>query len=120
MRAQFVGRRGELDELTYRLRAGTGQVVLVSGEPGIGKTRLAHELTAVAEANGVLTSWGRAVQDDGSPSYWPFRMVLKVLARLHAPGALAGDLSLLVPEFGDGRRCRRESGSGSSRPSRST
>ncbi len=97
-----MGRRNELDELANRLRAGTGQVVLVSGEPGIGKTRLAHELTAVAEANGVLACWGRAVQDDGSPSYWPFRQVLKLLARLHAPGPLAGDLSLLVPEFGDG------------------
>ncbi|MCE7012127.1 AAA family ATPase [Kibdelosporangium philippinense] len=101
MRAQFVGRRGELDELGSRLRAGTGQVVLVSGEPGIGKTRLASELTTAAEANGVLTCWGRAVQDDGSPSYWPFRQVLKLLARLYAPGQLAGDLSLLVPEFGD-------------------
>nr|WP_042180715.1 AAA family ATPase [Kibdelosporangium sp. MJ126-NF4]CEL14537.1 putative transcriptional regulator [Kibdelosporangium sp. MJ126-NF4]CTQ88902.1 putative transcriptional regulator [Kibdelosporangium sp. MJ126-NF4] len=105
MRGHFVGRGVELDALTGCLRAamnGTGQVVLVSGEPGIGKTRLAHELTALAEADGVLTCWGRAVQDDGSPSYWPFRQVLKLLARRFAPGVLADELALVVPEFGDG------------------
>ncbi|MCE7012126.1 AAA family ATPase [Kibdelosporangium philippinense] len=102
MTGQFVGRRGELDELTGRLRAGTGHVALVAGEPGIGKTRLANELAAHAEANGVFTCWGRAVQEDGSPPYWAFRQVLRQLARLHPPGELAGELSLVVPEFGDG------------------
>ncbi|MBE1462246.1 ATP-binding protein [Kibdelosporangium phytohabitans] len=105
MRARFVGRRRELDELTDRLRTamtGSGQVVLVSGEPGIGKSRLAHELAELAEADGVHTCWGRAVQDDGSPSYWPFRQVLKLLARRYAPGVLADELALVVPEFGDG------------------
>ncbi|ONI87471.1 hypothetical protein ALI144C_08735 [Actinosynnema sp. ALI-1.44] len=105
MRARFVGRRRELDELTARLRTamhGSGQVVLLSGEPGIGKTRLAHKLTALAEDDGVHVCWGRAVQDDGSPSYWPFRQVLKLLARRYAPGALADELALVAPEFGDG------------------
>nr|CEL14536.1 putative transcriptional regulator [Kibdelosporangium sp. MJ126-NF4]CTQ88901.1 putative transcriptional regulator [Kibdelosporangium sp. MJ126-NF4] len=100
-----MGRHSELDELTARLRTamqGSGQVVLVSGEPGIGKTRLAYELTALAEADGVHTCWGRAVQDDGSPSYWPFRQILKLLARRYAPGVLADELALVVPEFGDG------------------
>ncbi|ONI87472.1 hypothetical protein ALI144C_08740 [Actinosynnema sp. ALI-1.44] len=105
MRAHFVGRHRELDELTGCLRAamaGSGQVVLVSGEPGIGKTRLAHELAALAEADGVHVCWGRAVQDDGSPPYWPFRQVIRSLARRYAPGALADELALVVPEFGDG------------------
>jgi DNA-binding CsgD family transcriptional regulator len=103
--AQFVGRRDELGAATARLRAaagGSGQVVLVSGEPGIGKTRLAHEITAIATAMGMTTCWGRAVEDEGSPPYWPFRQVLRVLAKERDPALLSGELALIAPELGSG------------------
>jgi len=99
----FVGRHGELLTVRDRLGAaagGAGQVVLISGEPGIGKTSLATE---VAATSGTTVCWGRAVQDDGSPPYWPFRQVVRTLARTHAPGALAGDLALVAPEVGPTR-----------------
>nr|WP_264085076.1 LuxR family transcriptional regulator [Kibdelosporangium phytohabitans] len=45
---------------------------------------------------------GRAVQDDGSPPYWPFRQIIRGLGRRSAPAALADELALVVPEFGGG------------------
>src|SRR5258706_16255171 len=98
----FVGRRPELDVVTSGLRAaadGVGQVVLISGEPGIGKTRLAQEIAAAADRP---TCWSRAVQDDGSPPYWPFRQVLRTLVDRHPPGVLSADLALVAPEVGSG------------------
>ncbi len=96
--SRLVGRRAEVELLGDRRAAalaGSGQVVLVAGEPGIGKTRLAQELGAAAV-------WGRAVQDDGSPPYWPFRQVLRSLAAHHPAGRLTSDLALIAPELGAG------------------
>jgi DNA-binding CsgD family transcriptional regulator/tetratricopeptide (TPR) repeat protein len=105
-RAQFVGRRGELGAAHSRLRTaadGTGQVVLVYGEPGIGKTRLAQEIAELATSDGMPVCWGRAVKDEGSPPYWPFRQVVRELVGRHAAGELAKDLAVVAPEVGPTR-----------------
>lgn len=84
--ATLVGREQECDLLEARLqaaRAGRGQVVLIAGEPGIGKTRLAEEAVRMASSLGMAAAWGRAVEDEGSPPFWPFRTVVRLLA----PGA---------------------------------
>ena len=78
----LVGRTGELSRLRRALddaRRGRGGVVLVSGEPGIGKTRLAQELAGVALAAGVGLAWGRCDGDVGHPPLWPWREVLRSL-----------------------------------------
>jgi DNA-binding CsgD family transcriptional regulator len=88
----FVGRARELDLLCARLddaRGGRGQLVLVTGEPGIGKTRLAEELGRHAEAIGVPLGWGRASDDEGSPPYWIFRQLTRSTGRA-MPGLLTG------------------------------
>ena len=57
MTTPFVGRAGELAALTADLDAavgGHGGVVLVAGEPGIGKTRLVEELAARANVRGAV------------------------------------------------------------------
>jgi DNA-binding CsgD family transcriptional regulator/tetratricopeptide (TPR) repeat protein len=91
----FVGRSRELDQLGALLRAETGAVVLISGEPGIGKTRLAREAVA---ASGMPSCWGRASEDEASPPYWPFRQVIRTLTAEHPPGRLADDLAMVAPE----------------------
>ncbi|MPY80813.1 MAG: AAA family ATPase [Actinophytocola sp.] len=81
--ATLVGREHECDRLRAALAAaqrGQGQVVLVAGEPGIGKTRLAEESVLIASGLGMTTAWGRAVDDEGSPPFWPFRLVVRSLA----------------------------------------
>ncbi|TWP53978.1 AAA family ATPase [Lentzea tibetensis] len=78
----MVGRRHELDALAAWLdgaRAGAGRLVLCSGEPGIGKTRLAQELAGLALAGGTAVAWGRCVETEGAPAFWPWRQVLRSL-----------------------------------------
>ena len=97
----FVGREREWELLHVRLRAafdGEGQVVLVAGEPGVGKTRLAEEASHVARGLGLLCGWGRATHEEGCPPYWPFRQVVRELRK---SGRIPADLALLGPGRGD-------------------
>lgn len=77
-RVPFMGRQEELAELTERLNAaaaGDGSIVLLAGEPGIGKTRLAEELAALAAAppHRARPWWGHCHEDEGAPAFWPDR-----------------------------------------------
>jgi len=74
-RGVFVGRERELE----RLRAafddafgGRGSVVMLVGEPGIGKTRTVQELATYARMRGAKVLWGRAHEASGAPAYWPW------------------------------------------------
>ena len=51
--------------------SGQGRLVMLAGEPGIGKTRTAQELASLAEQRGAQVLWGRCYEDDGAPPYWP-------------------------------------------------
>src|SRR5260370_4100554 len=76
----FVGRERELAELSVGLddvSAGHGRLFLLSGEPGIGKTRLAEEISSDAAARGMRVLWGRCWEGGGAPSYWPFIQILR-------------------------------------------
>jgi DNA-binding CsgD family transcriptional regulator len=107
VRTELVGREGELAFLGDCLEAaltGEPRLVVCRGEPGIGKTRLAEELESLATAKGVPAVWGRAVESDGAPPYWPWRQLLRATAEVADVGALAGahgltaDVSRLVPD----------------------
>ena len=70
----FVGRQRELAELRSALEeslAGRGQMIMLVGEPSIGKTRTAQELTSYAETQGARVLWGRCYEEEGAPPYWP-------------------------------------------------
>ena len=79
----LVGRDRELAQLRGWLaeaQGGSGRLAVLTGPPGIGKTRLAEELAAAARSDGVRALWGRAVNDEAAPPLWPWRRVLNTLA----------------------------------------
>lgn len=87
-RIRFVGRERELAMLADALGAaigGRGQVVLLAGEPGVGKSRLAEEAAALAARMGMRCCWGRATDEEGNPPYWPLRQALRTLGHSRWP-----------------------------------
>ena len=89
----YVGRRGHLDEITGRIqsaRQGLGGLLLVSSEPGMGKTRLAEEATRIAEAAGFGVGWGQCSEAQGAPPYLPWTQVFRQLSAA-APGVRLPD-----------------------------
>ncbi len=101
--AGLVGRDVELRQAISALdeaRNGT-RVVLVEGEPGIGKTRLVEELAAQAAARGTAVHWGRAYEGGATPALWPWLPPLRALVgRLNGAATLAPELAALVDTDG--------------------
>jgi predicted ATPase len=76
----FVGRESELATLRTAIeetRSGSGKIVFVVGEPGIGKTRLAEEAATIARARGVGVLWGRCWEGGGAPAFWPWSRIIR-------------------------------------------
>jgi len=74
----FVGRDQEKLDIRMvldRAATGTGGMILISGAPGIGATRLASEVAADAERKGWIIVSGSCTEDPGPP-YGPFREAL--------------------------------------------
>lgn len=87
---------------------GRGHVLLVAGEPGIGKTRLAEELAARARGLDARVVWGRCWEAGGAPAYWPWVQSLRSLLRGADPiavrrllGSAASDVAQILPERRD-------------------
>ena len=96
-RGRMVGRERELAQMSalwQKAAAGEGQTLLVSGEPGIGKTRLVRELCTE-----VLIGGGRVLEGgchaEGIGPYAPFAQILR---RAFGNGA-GQDLAAALPDF---------------------
>src|SRR5204862_1567229 len=92
----FVGRSGEVAELDAALEqagAGRGSLVILTGEPGIGKTRLLDEFALRDEPRGCDVLVGRCWEEGGAPAYWPWIPVVR---------AAGGEFERLSPLQGDG------------------
>src|ERR1700733_5256947 len=112
----IVGRARELHVFRsafQRMLGARRQLVLVSGEPGIGKTRCAEALAEVAEDQGALVLWGRCHEEAGAPPYWPWVQILRAYVdsssldelRLNM-GTATRDIAALVPELLDSTQPR--------------
>ena len=67
----FVGRH-ELTVALIDAIFGQGRLVMLAGEPGIGKTCVAQGLTGAAESQGMRVFWGRCYEGLGAPRVWPW------------------------------------------------
>jgi tetratricopeptide (TPR) repeat protein len=109
MRGRLIDRDPELGELKTSLESmlsGRGQVVLIAGEPGVGKTRLAEELLIYARLRGCLALTGRCYEQEVAIPYLPIAEVLQTAIRSlagerleEALGPHAPEIVKLVPEL---------------------
>lgn len=93
----FVGRDEEMRELRAafeRVRAGRGHVVLLAGEPGIGKTRASDVFATEMKAHGACVLWGGCYEWEGAPAYWPWLQLLRAYISTIDNDRLRGELGL--------------------------
>jgi tetratricopeptide (TPR) repeat protein len=91
----YVGRSDERGQLRAHLEhaaAGNGSLILLSGEPGIGKTRTCEQLATEAQPLGMQVLWGRCWEAGGAPAYWPWVQILRAVL-MSAPRRLMGKWS---------------------------
>jgi DNA-binding SARP family transcriptional activator len=106
----FVGRRPELSTLIARLAAaagGSGSMVLVGGEAGIGKTRLAEEVAAAATDRGIRVAWSRCADEAAAPALWPWTQILRALGSdvgTQLAGGPPGSVDIAGTHDSDARR----------------
>jgi hypothetical protein len=107
----LVGRQRELAQLDAALESalgGRGGLVVLTGEPGIGKTALARTFVERAAARGASWAWGTCWDGGGAPAYWPWVQVVRALARSEGVDTLRAQLGDgapwlvgLLPELAD-------------------
>ncbi len=106
----FVGRASERALLLRNLeraRAGTGRIVTIGGEAGVGKTRLSREFCEVASAAGFLAMAGACYDADDAVPFVPFVEILESAhaqsssqeAFRNALGPNAAELVRLMPQL---------------------
>jgi DNA-binding SARP family transcriptional activator/tetratricopeptide (TPR) repeat protein len=112
--APFVGRTAELDAILTAVagsRAGSGGLILLTGDSGIGKTALAQAVSTHADHAGMTVAWAAHPPGIRLPLMWTWIQILRRLGdELGEPGRTAvrrvapGVVDALVPEWTDGDR----------------
>jgi predicted ATPase len=107
--APFVEREQELGVLRGLLKsakAGRGNLVVITGEPGIGKTRLANRFAVELRSPSVAALWARCHSDPDTPAFWPWKQIIARHAErrddatlLQELGAGARDVVPLIPQL---------------------
>jgi DNA-binding SARP family transcriptional activator len=95
--AGYFGRALEMSRLLTCLEkatAGRGGVVLLAGEPGIGKSHALRQLTGMARAGSAVALTGRCVEGAWVPPFLPFAEAIAGYAETAGPERLRADLGL--------------------------
>lgn len=98
----LFGRNAELERISEAVSvvaSGTGHIVMLGGEPGIGKTVIASEILARAEAGEVTTAWASPPAGMRQPPLWTWIQVLRRLGDTADRGQLARAAAALAPEL---------------------
>ena len=105
----FIGRQQEMARLLGcwdEAVSGRGQIALLAGEPGIGKTTVAQQLADHASAQGALVLWGWCYEHAGAPPYWPYVQPIRTYLQTADPndlraqmGAGSSDIAQIIPEL---------------------
>ena len=105
----FIGRDIEMQTLRTGVEKaiqGRGNIQTIAGEPGIGKTRLAMEVSDFARQLGVKTYLGSCWEAEGAPQFWPWIQILRqhplfddIANELEHSPTKQHDLSLVLPEL---------------------
>lgn len=101
-RAPYVGRaeeRATLRAAMERASAGTGSLVLIAGEAGLGKTRLVDEVAAEARASAMFVVYGHCTDMEGAPPYAPFVEAIEYGLAVAAPAAFREAMGDAGPEI---------------------
>jgi tetratricopeptide (TPR) repeat protein len=108
----LLGREREMRSLGEGLAEagrGRGSLFLITGEAGIGKTRLADAFRSTARRAGASVVWGRGWEEGGAPAYWPWPQIINGIDREVGPTVVERlsvrqrrHLARIVPEVGDG------------------
>ncbi len=110
-RTPFVGRDSEMARLKAKLadaRSGRGGLVMLVGEPGIGKSRVIEEFSEHARESGATVLSGRCFEGEWAPPYGPFAEAIDGHVKNAEPATLRADLAYgaapiarLVPSLRD-------------------
>ena len=95
----LVARNEELEHVLKdigEVQAGQGRLVLLTGEPGVGKTRLAQEVSLQARNLGFLVASGRCYEPEETVPYYPFREAIATLYNA-APGIIRAEVPRTWP-----------------------
>jgi predicted ATPase len=95
----------ELKAALEEALSGQGRLVMLVGEPGIGKTRTAQELASAAQTRGAQILWGWCYEAEGAPPYWPWVQPIRSYIQHTDPDQLcsqmgpgASDIAQIIPE----------------------
>jgi class 3 adenylate cyclase/tetratricopeptide (TPR) repeat protein len=91
----FVGREPEIESLKAALEdssGGHGRLMMLVGEPGIGKTRTAQELGTYARVRGARMLVGRSYEGEGAPAYWPWLQMARAYISETDPDTVASEM----------------------------
>ena len=105
----FVGRGREMalaSAAVESILGGRGRILLFAGQPGIGKSRTADEIAALARSRGAEVLIGRCYEGEGAPPFWPWVQILRGFARsrdaaglMRSLGPGAADVAQMSPDL---------------------